>query len=256
MCTHSSTTISTPRTYIRISNKLDIPLKQTIVCFYKYPTKLVIPFWPKPKKNQKVNLRKKSWLEPLQYVFTVNKHLKSMNEQKLRRMIRQAIKENVGDDPIQTLLQQVEDMAFKGQIGTGEEGTMTRDELAHEVSKAVRRGRSKFDRSQPDYADRQAASREKAAATRAASAERSKELGKQFAAQRQADDAAMQARRDNNQLPLRYDTAFTDIESRIGDLARYYDKRGVGTDSEALVLKPQFVDRSFSDEVIAKAWLK
>jgi len=73
---------------------------------------------------------------------------------------------------------------------------------------------------------------------------------------RQADDTIRQARQDNNQLPLRYDTAFTDIERRIGSLASYYNKVATGTDNAALILKPEYRDRSFSDEVIAKAWLK
>ena len=164
--------------------------------------------------------------------------------------------QRINEATIDDLLQQIEDMAFRGEIGSGEEGIMTRDELAHEVMKAVRRGRSKSDRSQPDYADRMAARKEKTAATKAADAERSKEMRAQFAAQRQADAAEMQARQDNNQLPLRYDIAFTDIENRIGSLASYYNKVAAGTDNAALILKPEYRDRSFSDEVIAKAWLK
>ena len=174
----------------------------------------------------------------------------------LNRFRKFLTEEQINEVTIDDLLQQIEDMAFKGEIGSGEEGVMSRDALAKEVMKAVRRGRSKFDKAQPDYADRMAARKEKTAATRAADAEQSKQWKSEFAAQRQADAAEMQARQDNNQLPLRYDIAFTDIENRIGSLASYYNKVAAGTDNAALILKPEYRDRSFSDEVAAKAWLK
>ena len=176
--------------------------------------------------------------------------------EELNRFRRFLTEEQINEVTIDDLLQQIEDMAFKGEIGSGEEGVMSRDALAKEVMKAVRRGRSKLDKAQPDYADRMATRKEKTAATKAADAERSKEMRAQFAAQRQADAAEMQARQDNNQLPLRYDIAFTDIENRIGSLASYYTKVAAGTDNAALILKPEYRDRSFSDEVTAKAWLK
>lgn len=157
---------------------------------------------------------------------------------------------NEVESSFEDILAQIRTLSAQGKLN------MTRGEASQAVERAIRNGRNDFAKSQPDYAEKMAARKGKAAATKAASAEQSKQWKSEFAAQRQADAAARQARQDNNQLPLRYDTAFTDIESRIGDLARYYDKRGVGTDSEALILKPQFADRSFSDEVIAKAWLK
>ena len=157
---------------------------------------------------------------------------------------------NEVESSFEDILAQIRTLSAQGKLN------MTRGEASQAVERAIRNGRNDFAKSQPDYADKMAAKKEKAAATRAASAEQSKQWKSEFAAQRQADAAARQARQDNNQLPLRYDIAFTDIENRIGSLASYYNKVAAGTDNAALILKPEYRDRSFSDEVIAKAWLK
>lgn len=173
-----------------------------------------------------------------------------MKELKLRQMVREEIrKQFLKESAINDLLKQIEDMAFNGEIGSGQEGIMTRDELAKEVIKAVRRGRSKFDKSQPDYADRMAARKEKSAATKAASAERAKEFEKEFKVRSAAERAEREERIANNQLPLKLYTDFTDIKSNLGKLLAYYNDYG-----DLITLKDQFKDKSFAPEVAQAVW--
>ena len=158
-------------------------------------------------------------------------------------------KEPINEVTIDDILAQIEDMAFKGELGSGEEGVMTRDELAKKVVAAIRKGRSRFDKSRPDYADRMAAKKEKAAATRAADAERMEKFGKKLADKTAKETAEREARKANNQLPLRLYTDFTDIKSNLGPLLAYYDDFG-----DMIRLKDRFKDTSFAPEVAQAVW--
>lgn len=158
-------------------------------------------------------------------------------------------KEPINEVTIDDILAQIEDMAFKGKLGSGQEGVMTRDELAKAVVAAIRKGRSRFDKSQPDYADRMAARKEKAAATKAADAERMEKYGKEIDARYAKEKAEREARIANNQLPLRMYTEFTDIKSNLGPLLAYYNDFG-----NAIELKDRFKDTSFAPEVAQAVW--
>ena len=153
------------------------------------------------------------------------------------------------NETIDDILAQIEDMAFKGEIGGGEESIMTRGDLAKAVVAAVRKGRSRFDKSRPDYADRMAARKEKAAAAKAASDERMKQYGKEIDARYAKEKAEREARIANNQLPLRLYTDFTDIKSNLGPLLAYYDDFG-----DAIQLKDRFKNTSFAPEVAQAVW--
>ncbi len=150
---------------------------------------------------------------------------------------------------IDDILTQIEDMAFRGEIGSGEEGVMSRGDLAKAVAAAVRKGRIRLDKSKPDYADRMAARKEKAAATRAADAERMEKYGKEMDTRIEKEKAESEARIANNQLPLRMYTEFTDIKSNLGPLLSYYDDFGT-----SLRLKDRFKNTSFAPEVAQAVW--
>jgi len=158
-------------------------------------------------------------------------------------------KEPINEVTIDDILAQIEDMAFKGELGSGEEGVMSRGDLAKAVVAAVRKGRTRLDKSKPDYADRMAARKEKAAATRAADAERMEKYGKELDARNAKETAESEARKANNQLPLRMYTEFTDIKSNLGPLLAYYDDFG-----DMIRLKDRFKDTSFAPEVAQAVW--
>lgn len=173
-----------------------------------------------------------------------------MEELKKFRQFLNENKEPIKEANIDDILAQIEDMAFKGELGSGQEGVMTRDELAKKVVAAIRKGRSRFDKSQPDYADRMAARKEKAAVTKAADAERMEKYGKEIDARYAKETAEREARKANNQLPINLYTEFTDIESNLGPLIAYYDRRG----EYNLRLKDRFKDTSFAPEVVQAVW--
>lgn len=172
--------------------------------------------------------------------------MKELN--KFRQFLNEG-KEPINEVTIDDILAQIEDMAFRGEIGSGEEGVMSRGDLANAVVAAVRKGRTRLDKSQPDYADRMAARKEKAAATRAADAERSKQWDKEIDARYAKEKAEREARIANNQLPLDLYTEFTDIKSNLGPLVAYYDDFG-----NSLRLKDRFKDTSFAPEVAQAVW--
>lgn len=172
--------------------------------------------------------------------------MKELN--KFRQFLNEG-KEPINEVTIDDILAQIEDMAFRGEIGSGEEGVMSRGDLSKAVVAAVRKGRSRFDKSQPDYADRMAARKEKAAATRAADAERMEKYGKKIDARNAKSKAEREARIANNQLPIDLYTEFTDIKSNLGPLVAYYDDFGT-----YLRLKDRFKDTSFAPEVAQAVW--
>ena len=158
-------------------------------------------------------------------------------------------KEPINEVTVDDILAQIEDMAFKGEIGGGEESIMTRGDLAKAVVAAVRKGRSRFDKSQPDYTDRMAARKEKAAATKAADAERMEKYGKEIDARKAKAQAETEARKANNQLPLEFFTKFSDIKSKLGPLLSFYDDLG-----DSLRLKDEYKDTSFAPDVAQRVW--
>jgi hypothetical protein len=155
----------------------------------------------------------------------------------------------------ETLMQQLSDMAAKGEIGNSDIKN-----VESTLMSARRKGQSDARKNEPGYAEKKAASLAKAAATRAQSK-------KDFDDEDDDDNdddykASIQStkdRRTNNKLPLTLSIFYNgkDTKKSLDDLAKYYTyflipAYGPGAQSEqGYNLKPKFQDQSFDNAQIA-----
>jgi hypothetical protein len=150
----------------------------------------------------------------------------------------------------ETLMQQLSDMAAKGEIGKDE----IRD-VEYTLMSARRKGQLDARKNEPGYADKKAASLAKAAATRDQSKKDLEASSAYFNAKLKADAQAEQERRSTNKLPLSmsaYRMGVKGTKKALGDFAKYYSDKfnpagPGGQDSYSLELKPKFKDQSFDD---------
>jgi hypothetical protein len=154
----------------------------------------------------------------------------------------------------ETLMQQLSDMAAKGEIGNSDIKN-----VEYTLMSARRKGQSDARKNEPEYADKKAASLAKAAATKAQSKKDSEASSAKFDADYKASVQSTKDRRTNNKLPLTISMYFLgkDTKEYLGDLAKYYTyffqpAYGPGAQSDqGYNLKPKFQDQSFDNAQIA-----
>jgi hypothetical protein len=154
----------------------------------------------------------------------------------------------------ETLMQQLSDMAAKGEIGNSDIKN-----VEYTLMSARRKGQSDTRKNEPGYDEKKASSLAKAAATRDQSKKDSEASSAKFDADYKANTQAIINRKSTNKLPLSisaYGMGVKGTKNALGDLAKYYSERlqpggPGGQDSYNLELKPKFQDQSFDDAQIA-----
>ena len=154
----------------------------------------------------------------------------------------------------ETLMQQLTDMAAKGEIGNEDIKN-----VESTLRSARRKGQSDARKNEPGYDEKKASSLAKAAATRDQSKKDSEASRTKFDADYEAAAQATKDRRANNKLPLTLSVFYNgkDTKKSLDDLAKYYiyfsnPAYGPGAQSEqGYNLKPKFQDQSFDNAQIA-----
>jgi hypothetical protein len=154
----------------------------------------------------------------------------------------------------ETLMQQLSDMAAKGEIGNNEIKS-----VEYTLMSARRKGQSDARKNEPGYAEKTAASLAKAAATKDQSKKDSEIRKAKFDAESKADAQAEQERRSTNKLPLTigtYSMGVNRTKKALGEFSKYYSEKfiaaGPGGQSDVnFMLKPMFKDQSFDNARIA-----
>lgn len=163
-------------------------------------------------------------------------------------------KPQIINESFEDLLKQLSDMATKGEIGTDEIRS-----IKDTLMSARRQGQSAARKNSPDYAEKVAAAKEKASATRAANKAQSEKWKEDWAAMDKEREQEEQDRRASGKLPLTINTYMKGVEKTkqlLGDLAQYYREitpmQGPGSDGSIdLKLKPAVVDQSFDNAQVA-----
>jgi hypothetical protein len=158
------------------------------------------------------------------------------------------------NESFEDLLQQLSDMAIKGEIGTDEIRG-----IQDTLMSARRQGQSATRKASPDYAAKKVASAEKASATRSQNKKDSEERMMRFKTDSDARNKETQERKASNKLPLTIDTYMKGVEKTkqlLGDLAQYYREvtpmQGPGSSGAIdLKLKPAVADQSFDNAQVA-----
>lgn len=177
-----------------------------------------------------------------------------MKHSELKQIIKEEIESilkekktiyNQASDKAKKLMQQLEDLAFNGEIGNQD---------IEELRQRLRSARSKMFASKRSPEDREA-SKAKAASTR----EKNKQLGIDIGKKFDKEEREEQERRDNNFLPreiIKYGVSVSSIQNALGDLAQYYNVRKVYddiyTDQEELVLISKYDNLQLPNA--KKAW--
>jgi len=158
------------------------------------------------------------------------------------------------NEEFEDLLQQLSAMAEKGEINNDQIRS-----IENTLMSARRQGQSAARKNSPDYAEKVAAAKEKAAATRAANKAQSKKWEEEWAAMDKEREQEEQDRRASGKLPLTIDTYMKGVKKTkqlLGDLAQYYREvtpmQGPGSSGAIdLKLKPAFKDQSFDNSQVA-----
>ena len=158
----------------------------------------------------------------------------------------------------ETLMQQLSDMAAKGEIGNTDIKS-----VEYTLMSARRKGQSDARKNEPGYAEKKAASLAKAAATKDQSKKDLEASSAKFNAEYEAEyNASVQSTKDrkaNNKLPLTLSVFYNgkDTKKSLDNLAKYYtyfSKPAYGPgaqDEQGYNLKPKFQNQSFDNAQIA-----
>jgi hypothetical protein len=158
------------------------------------------------------------------------------------------------NEAFEDLIQQLSAMAEKGEI----DNTQIKS-IENTLMSARRQGQSAARKNSPDYAEKAAAAKEKASATRAANKAQSEKWKEDWAAMDKEKEQEKQDRRASGKLPLTIDTYMKGVEKTkqlLGDLAQYYREvtpmQGPGSSGAIdLKLKPAVVNQSFDNAQVA-----
>ena len=158
------------------------------------------------------------------------------------------------NEAFEDLLQQLSAMAEKGEIDNNQIKS-----IENTLMSARRQGQSAARKNSPDYAEKVAAAKEKAALTRAKNKKEDEEWAMRYKAELEAKQKEEQERRASGKLPLTIDTYMKGVEKTkqlLGDLAQYYREvtpmQGPGSSGAIdLKLKPAFKDQSFDNSQVA-----
>jgi hypothetical protein len=150
----------------------------------------------------------------------------------------------------ETLMQQLSDMAAKGEIGNNEIKS-----VEYTLMSARRKGQSDARKNEPGYAEKKAASLAKAAATKDQSKKDLEASNAYFNAKLKADAQAEQERETSNKLPLTigtYSMGVKKTKKALGEFVKYYSEKFIpagpgGQEDVNFVLKPKFKDQSFDN---------
>lgn len=150
----------------------------------------------------------------------------------------------------ETLMQQLTDMAAKGEIGNEDIKN-----VEYTLMSARRKSQSDARKNEPGYDEKKASSIAKASATRDQSKKDAEASSTKFDADYKVNTQAIIKRKTTNKLPLSisaYGMGVKGTKNALGDLAKYYSERlqpggPGGQDSYNLELKPKFQDQSFDD---------
>lgn len=149
-----------------------------------------------------------------------------------------------------TLVQQLIDMAAKGEIGNDEIKS-----IQYQLVSARRKGQSDLRKTDPNYATKKADAAAKAANTRVQNKKEEEEFLKTTKDAEEAEKQLIQQRRSDNKLPLEISAYWRGIKTTkksLGDLAKYYSDKfnrsgPGGQDYYSLILKNKFKDQTFDN---------
>ena len=149
-----------------------------------------------------------------------------------------------------TIMQQLIDMAAKGEIGNDEIKS-----IEYQLVSARRKGQSALRKASPDYAAKKDDVIAKAANTRVQNKKDIEADLKAYQAGLEAEEQEIQKRKSDNKLPLEISAYWGGIKKTkksLDNLAKYYSDKfnpagPGGQDYYSLILKPKFVDQTFDN---------